>query len=84
MINLYEIILRDITSNNKRWNFDFHIINFSVLNDDVSRATFCANYVSQLIYVTRASTHIKDVNNKNKQSNTLTVTLLKQGYKYKT
>ena len=61
----------------KRDDFDFEIINFSVLDGDVPRA---ASYgVSQLIRFARVSSHVTEFNTRNKL---LTAKLLHQDYRY--
>ena len=62
-----------------RDNFDFEIVNFPFLDDDVPQSTSFGVYVSQLIRFARASSHVADFNTCNKL---LTQKLLKQGYGY--
>ena len=63
----------------KRDDFDFDIVNFPFLDDDVPRRPSYGVYISQLILFARASSHVTDFNNRNKF---LTAKLLKQGYRY--
>lgn len=63
----------------KRDDFDFDIVNFPFLDGDVPRSTSYGVYISQLIRFSRACTHVKDFNERNR---TLTNKLLKQGYRY--
>ena len=64
---------------NKRDDFDFEIVNFPFLDNDVPRSTSYGVYISQLIRFARASSHVADFNTHNKL---LTQKLLKQGYQY--
>ena len=41
----------------KRDDFDFYIVNFPFLDEDVSRLTPCGVYISQLIPFARVSSH---------------------------
>ena len=59
----------------KRDDFNFDIVNFPFLDGDVPRRPSYGVYISQLIRFARASSHITDVNNRNKF---LTAKLLKQ------
>ena len=59
----------------KRDDFDFDILNFPVLDDDVPRLTSYGVYISQL------SSHVENFNTRNK---VLTAKLLIQGYRYHT
>ena len=61
----------------KRYDFDFEIVNFSFLDSDVPRSTSYEVYISQLIHFARASSHIADFKTRNKL---LTQKLLEQGY----
>ena len=63
----------------KRDDFDFDIVNFPFLDGDVSRRPSYGVYISQLIRFARASSHVSDLNNRNKF---LTAKLLTQGYRY--
>ena len=63
----------------KRDDFDFDIVNFPFLDDDVPRRTSYGIYVSQLIRFARASSNLSDFNCRNKA---LTAKLLRQGYRY--
>ena len=62
----------------KRDDFDFDIVNFPFLDDDVPRSTLYGVYISQLIRFARAS-NLNEFNNCNKA---LTAKLLRQGYRY--
>ena len=61
----------------KRDDFDFEIVNFPFLDDDVPRSTSYEVYISQLIRFARASGNVADFNTRNKL---LTQKLLKKGY----
>ena len=63
----------------ERDDFDFNIVNFSFLDGDVPRSTSYDVYICQLIRFARVSSHVDDINTRNK---VLTVKLLKQGYRY--
>ena len=63
----------------KRDDFNFDIVNFPFLDDDVPRCPSYGVYISQLIRFAGASPHVTDFNNRNKF---LTAKLLKQGYRY--
>ena len=63
----------------KRDDFDFEIVNFPFLDEDVPRSTSYGVYISQLIHFARASSYVADFNICNKL---LTQKLLKQGYWY--
>ena len=63
----------------KRDDFDFDIVNFPFLDDDVPRSTSYGIYISQLIRFTRVSGHMADFNARNKS---LTAKLLQQGCRY--
>ena len=63
----------------KRDDFNFKIVNFPFLDDDVPRSTSYGVYISQLIPFTGASSHVADFNTRNKL---LTRKLLKYGYPY--
>ena len=63
----------------KRDDFDFDILNFPFLNGDVPRSTSYGVYISQLIRFARVSSHVDDLNTRNK---VLTAKLLRQGYRY--
>ena len=63
----------------KRDDFDFDIVNFPFLDSDVPRRTSYGVYISQLIRFARASSNLNDFYYRNK---TLTVKLLRQGYRY--
>ena len=75
-------ISNDIVSTiiyDKRDDFDFEIVNFSILDGDVPRSTSYGDYISQLIRFARASSHLSDFNT---CYNLLTQKLLKHGYWY--
>ena len=63
----------------KRDDFDFEIVNFPFLDGDVPRATSYGVNISQLIRFARTSSHVADLNTRNKL---LIQKLLKQGYLY--
>ena len=63
----------------KRDDFDFDIVNFPFLDVDVPRSTSYGVYISQLIRFARVSSHVVDLNARNKS---LTAKLLQQGYRY--
>ena len=63
----------------KRDDFDFDIVNFPLLDGDVTRWTPYGVYISQLIRFARVSSHVDDFNTQNK---VLTTNLLRQGYRY--
>ena len=54
-------------------------MNFPFLDGDVPRSTSYGVYISQLIRFARVSSHVDDLNRRNK---VLTAKLLKQGYRY--
>ena len=81
-LHLHLSILDGLVSSkiyDKRDDFDFDIVNFSFLDGDVPRTTSYGVYISQLIRFARVSSHLADVNARNK---TLTAKLLQQGYGY--
>ena len=63
----------------KRDDFDFDIVNFPFLDGDVPRSACYGVYISQLIRFARVSSHVDDLNTRNK---VLTAKLLRQGYRY--
>ena len=63
----------------RRDHFDFEIVNFLFLDDDVPRSTSYGVYISQLIRFARASSYATDFDTRN---NFLTQKLLKQSYGY--
>ena len=63
----------------KRDDFDFEIVNFTILDGDVPRSTSYGVYISQLVLFARASSHIADFNTR---KNLLTQKLLKHVYQY--
>ena len=64
----------------KRDDFDFDIVNFPFLGGNLPRSTSYGVYISQLIRLTRVSSHVDDFNTRNK---VLTAKLLKRGYRYR-
>ena len=52
--------------NNKRNDFDFDIVNFSFLDGGVPRSASYGVYFSQLIRFARVSSHVTDLNARNK------------------
>ena len=65
--------------NDKSDDFDFDIVNFPFLDDDVPRRPSYGVYISQLIRFARVCSHVDDFNTRNI---CLTDKLLKQGYRY--
>ena len=63
----------------KRDAFDFDIVNFPFFDGDVARSTSYGIYISQLIRFARVSSHVADINARNKS---LTAKLLQLGYQY--
>ena len=63
----------------KRDDFDFEIVNFRFLDDDVPRRPSYGVYISQIIRFARIFSHVEDFNARNK---CLTSKLLKQNYQY--
>ena len=59
--------------------FDFEVVNFPILDGDIPCFRSYGVYISQLIRFARASSHVADLNTRNKL---LTQKLLKQGYLY--
>ena len=62
-------ISNDIVSTkiyDKRYHFDFKIVNFPVLDGDVPRITSYGLYISQHIRFARSSSHAADFNTRNK------------------
>ena len=59
----------------KRDDFDFDIVNFPFLHEDVPRSASYGVYISQLIRFARVSFHVDDNNTRNK---VLTAKLLRQ------
>ena len=81
-LDLHLSISNDIVSTkiyDKRYDFDFEIVNYQFLDDDVPRSTSYGVYISQLIRFARASSYVADFNNRNKL---LIQELLKQDYHY--
>ena len=62
-----------------RDDFDFDIVNFPLLDGDVSRSTFYGVYISLLIRFARVSSHLTDFNAPNKNVN---AKLLQHGDRY--
>ena len=58
---------------------DFDIVNFPFLDGHVPHSTSYGVYISQLIRFARVSSHVADVNARNKS---LTAKFLQQGYRY--
>ena len=48
------------------FDFDFDIVNFPFLDGDVPRRPCYGEYIGQLIRFARASSHVNDINNRNK------------------
>ena len=68
-LDLHVSISNDIVSTkiyDKRDDFDFEIVNFPFLDSDVPRSTSYGVYISQLIRLARASSHVADFNIRNK------------------
>ena len=63
----------------KRYDFDFDIVNFPFLDGGVPRSASCGVYISQLIRFARVSSHVGGFNTRSK---VLTAKLLRQGYRY--
>ena len=63
----------------KRNDFDFDIINFQFCDGDVPRAPSYDVYISQLILLSKESSHQANFNTRNKS---LTAKPLQQGYRY--
>ena len=63
----------------KSYDFDFEIVNFPFLDEDVPRSPSYGVYISQLIRFARVFSNIDDFNNR---TLFLTAKLLKQGYRY--
>ena len=81
-LDLHLSVSNDILSTkiyDKRNDFDFEIVNFPFLDDNVPRSTSYGVYISQLIRFARASSYITDFNTRNKL---LTQKLLERGYWY--
>ena len=79
VLDLHLSISNDIVSTivyDKREDFDFEIVTFPFLDDDVPRSTSYGVFISQLIRFIRASSYITDFNTCNKL---LTQKFLKQG-----
>ena len=68
-LDLHLSISNDILSTkiyNKRDDFDFEIVNFPFLDGDVPSSTSYGVYISRLISFARASSHVDDINTRNK------------------
>ena len=63
----------------KQDDFNFEMVNFPFLDDDVPRSPSYGVYISQLIRFARVHSNVYDFNNSNLF---LTAKLLKQSYKY--
>ena len=50
----------------KRDDFDFEIVNFAYLDEDVPRRASYGVYIAQLIRFARMSSHVSDFNTRNK------------------
>ena len=75
-------ITNDIVSSkmyDKRDDFNFEIVNFPFLDEDVPRSPSYGVYISHLIRFERVCSNVGDFNNRNRF---LTSKLLKQGYLY--
>ena len=72
-------ISNDIKFYDKQEDFDFDIVNFPFLDDDVPRRTSHGVYISQLICFARASSNLSDFNCRNIA---LTAKLFRQGYRH--
>ena len=62
-LDLHLSISNDIVSTkiyDKRDDFDFEIVNFSFLDSDIHHSTSYEVYISQLILLARASSHVND------------------------
>ena len=82
ILDLHLSISNDIVSTkiyDKRYDFDFEIVNFPFLDGDAPRSTSYGVSISQLIRFARASSYVADFNTRNKL---LTQKFLKQGYQY--
>ena len=67
-LDLHLSISNDIVSTkiyDKRDNFDFDIVIFPFLDDDVPRSTSYGVYIAQLIRFARASSYVTDFNIQN-------------------
>ena len=81
-LDLHLSVFNDIVSTkiyDKRYDFDFEMVNLPFLDGDAPRSTSYGVYISQLIRFARASSYITDFNTRNKL---LTQKLLKSGYWY--
>ena len=75
-------ITNDIVSSkiyDKRDDFNFEIVNFLFLDEDVPRSPSYGVYISQLIRFARVCSNVNDFNNRNLF---FTAKLFKQGYRY--
>ena len=73
------MVFAETKSFDKRDDFDFDIVSFPFLDGEVPRSTSYGVYISQLIRFARVSSHVDNVNTRNK---VLTAKLLRQGYRY--
>ena len=53
----------------KREDFDFDIVNFPFLDEDIPRAPSYGVYITQLTLFARVSSHVADFNTRNKMRN---------------
>ena len=68
-LDLHLAISNDIVSTkiyDKQDDFDFEKVNFPFLYGDFPRSTSYGVYISQLIRLARASSHVADFNTRNK------------------
>ena len=63
----------------KRYDFNFDVVNFPFLDGDVPRRTSYGVYIPQFIRFARASSNLSDFNCRNK---VLIAKLFRQGYRY--
>ena len=63
----------------KRYDYNFEIVNFPFLDGDVTRSLSYGVYISQLIRFARVCSNVDDFKSRNLF---LTAKLLKQGYRY--
>ena len=78
-IYLYRMILSRTKIYDKRDDFEFDIVNFPFLDDDVSRSASYSVYIAQLSPFAQVSSHVDDFYTRNK---VLTAKLLRKGYTY--
>jgi hypothetical protein len=77
--SIYNTILTKIYD--QRDDFDFNIVNYPHLDEDVPHASSYGVYISKLIRFARACSHVDDFNERNLF---ITNKLLNQGYRYQT